>query len=192
MDPMKKKEVFFFIIIACCAGKVLIIDNFKYHANDFAPLYVAAQLVAAGETAALYDHHPHLFNMVPPGVFKKTAQQVGFKGILTPYVHLPLFSFLTRPLLILPYSTTTKLLLVINVLSMFLALYLITRLTGIRFTLTWLSCALGALTLFYPLLYSLRLGQTTPLVFFGVLHFTLYIRPVILELQVLSSGESYA
>ena len=165
---MKKKEVFFFIIIACCAGKVLIVDNVKYQANDFAPLYVAAQLIAEGKTAALYDHHPHLFNIVPPGVFQETAKHVGFKGILTPYVHLPLFSFLTRPLLLIPYSTITKLLLIINVFAVLLSLYLIARLTETRFNLTWLGCALAALTFFYPMRYSLRLGQTTPLVFLGV------------------------
>ncbi len=165
---MKKKEVFFFIIIACYAGKVLIVDNVKYQANDFAPLYVAAQLIAEGKTDALYDHHPHLFNIVPPGVFQETATHVGFKGILTPYVHLPLFSFLARPLLLIPYSTITKLLLIINVFAVLLSLYLIARLTEMRFNLAWLGCALVALAFFYPMRYNLRLGQTTPLVFFGV------------------------
>ena len=88
--------------------------------------------------------------------------------MVTPYVHLPLFSFLTRPLLVIPYGTITKLLLMVNVFAVFLALYLIARLTGTGYNFTWLGCALAALTFFYPLLYSLRLGQTTPLVFLGV------------------------
>jgi hypothetical protein len=168
MDAVKKKEVFLLIVTACWAGKVLIIDNFNYQANDFAPIYIAATLLADGETTSIYDHHPYLFNIVPPGVFKETAKQFGFKGILTPYVHLPLFSFLTRPLLVIPYSTITKLLLMINVFAVLFSLYLIARLTGARFNLTWLSCALAALTFFYPLRYSLRLGQTTPLVLCSV------------------------
>ena len=148
--------------------RCLLLITVKYQANDFAPLYVAAQLIAEGKTAALYDHHPHLFNIVPPGVFQETAKHVGFKGILTPYVHLPLFSFLARPLLVIPYSTITKLLLIINVFAVLLSLYLIARLTEMRFNLAWLGCALVALTFFYPMRYSLRLGQTTPLVFLGV------------------------
>ena len=165
---MKKKEVFLLIVIAGWAGKVLFVDNLNYQANDFAPIYIAAQLIAEGKSAALYDHHAYLFNIVPPGVFKETAKQLGFKGIVTPYVHLPLFSFFARPLLVIPYGTITKLLLMINVFAVLLALYLITRLTGTRCNFIWLGSALAALTFFYPLLYSLRLGQTTPLVFLGV------------------------
>ena len=165
---MNKKEVFLLIVIAGWAGKVLVVDNLNYQANDFAPIYIAAALLDEGKATALYDHHDYLFNIVPPGAFKETAKQLGFKGSVTPYVHLPLFSFFIRPLLVIPYGTITKLLLMINVFAVLLALYLITRLTGTRCNCTWLSCALAALTFFYPLLYSLRLGQTTPLVFLGV------------------------
>ena len=189
---MKKKEVFLLIVIAGWAGKVLIVDNLNYQANDFAPIYIAATLLADGKATAMYDHHPYLFNIVPPGVFKETAKQLGFKGIVTPYVHLPLFSFLARPLLVIPYSTITKLLLMINVLTVLLALYLITRLTGTRFNLTWLGCALAALTFFYPLLYSLRLGQTTPLVFLGVTALYYLYKTGHPKISGVSWGESYA
>ena len=165
---MKKKQIVLLIAIACCSGKVLIVDSLNYQANDFAPIYIAAALLAEGKSAAIYDHHPYFFNTVPPGIFKETAEKFGFRGMITPYVHFPLFAFLTRPLLAIPYSTITKLLLMINVCAVLFSLYLIIRLTGMRCNLAWIICALAALTFFYPLLYSLRLGQTTPLVFLGV------------------------
>jgi len=49
---VKKKEVFLLIVIAGWAGKVLFVDNLNYQANDFAPLYVAAQLIAEGKIKA--------------------------------------------------------------------------------------------------------------------------------------------
>jgi len=127
------------LIALCFAGKYLIIDSWKFHANDFAPIYVAAQSVADGKSTSIYDHHPYLFNIVPPGEFKETAKKIGFKGFLAPYVHLPLFSFLFRPFLFFHYDTMIKLLLLTNVLAVMISLHLILKLTGRALNLRWLS-----------------------------------------------------
>lgn len=124
--------------------------------------------MADGKAALLYDHHPYLFNLVPPGEFKETAAQCGFKGTITPYVHLPLFAFLARPLLSINFSVITILLLLINVVAWVLSLFLILRLTNQKPLLRWLCIAIAVLASYYPLRYGLRLGQTTPLVFLGI------------------------
>lgn len=165
---LKKRDIFFLLVTLCCAGKYLIVDSWKFHANDFAPIYVAARLVADGKTTSIYDHHPYLFNIVPPGEFKEMAKKVGFKGFLAPYVHLPLVSSLFRPLLFIPYRIIIKLLLLINFMAVVLSLHLILKLTGRGFNLRWLSIAILAMAYFYPMRYGLRIGQTSPLVFLGI------------------------
>ena len=165
---LKKRDIFFLLVALCCAGKYLIVDSWKFHANDFAPIYVAARLLADGKTASIYDHHPYLFNIVPPGEFKEMAKKVGFKGFLAPYVHLPLVSSLFRPLLFIPYRIIIKLLLLINFLAVVLSLHLILKLTGRGFNLRWLSIAILAMAYFYPMRYGLRIGQTSPLIFLGI------------------------
>ena len=156
------------MIALCCAGKCLIVDSWKFHADDFASIYVAARLMADGKFASIYDHHPYLFHIVPPGEFKETAEKIGFRGFLHPYVHLPLVSFLFRPFLFIPYPIVTRLLLLLNVFSLMLSLHLILKLMGRGFNLRWLSIIILAMCYFYPLRYGLRIGQTTPLIFLGI------------------------
>jgi hypothetical protein len=165
---IKKIDILFFLIILCCAGKYLLFDNWNSPADDFASIYVAAQLVADGKPSSIYDHHPRLFNVVPPGEFEETSQQIGFKGFLHPYVYLPLVALLFRPFLFIPYFIITKLLLSMNLLALMLSLILIVYLVNGRFNLRWFSFALLAMTFFFPLRYGLRLGQTTPLIFLGL------------------------
>ena len=169
MSLLKKRDTFLLLIALCFAGKYLIIDSWKFHANDFAPIYVAAQSVADGKHISIYDHHPYLFNIVPPGEYKETAKKIGFKGILHPYLHLPLVSFLCRFLLFIPYRIIIKLLLLINFLTTLLSLHLILKLIGRGFDLRWLSITILAMAYFYPMRYSIRLGQTSPLVFLGII-----------------------
>lgn len=145
-----------------------MVDSLRFEANDFSPVYVAACLIADGKAASLYDHHPYLFNIVPPGEFQETAARCGFKGTITPYVHLPLFAVLVRPLLSFPFSATTIILLVLNVIAVVLSLFLVLRLTDQKPALRWLCIAVIALACYYPLRYGLRLGQTSPMVFLGI------------------------
>jgi alpha-1,2-mannosyltransferase len=156
------------LVAFCCAGKYLVVDNWYSHGDDFAPLYVAAQLVVDGKVSSLYDHHPYLFHVVPPGEFEETAQKIGFKGFLHPYVHLPFAAFFLRPVLSIPYRTMAKILLLINFLSLNIALYLILRLVGKVSNFGWLSFAIFAMAYFFPLRYGLWLGQTSPLIFLGL------------------------
>jgi len=164
----KKRDIFFLLIALFCSGKYLIVDNWKSHADDFAPIYIAAQLITEGKAASIYDHHPYLFNIVPPGEFKETAKKIGFKGLLHPYIHLPLVSFLSRPLLFIPYQIIIKPLLLINFIAMMLSLQLILKLMGSGSKLRWLSIAILLMAFFYPTRYSFRLGQTSPIVFLGI------------------------
>ena len=157
------------LMALCFAGKYLIIDSWKFHADDFAPIYVAAQLVADGKQPSIYDHHPYLFNIIPPGRFKETAEKIVSKGVFYPYVHLPLVSFLSRPFLFIPYRIIIKILLLINFIAVLISLYLILELIGIRHNLRWFGIAIFTMAYFYPLRYSLRLGQTSPLVFLGII-----------------------
>lgn len=156
------------LIAIYCAGRYLVVDSLRFEANDLSPLYVAACLMADGKAASLYDHHPYLFNIVPPGAFKEVAAQCGLTGTITPYVHLPLFAVLARPILSFPFPVTTTILLVVNVAAIVLSLFLILRLTNHTSGLRWLCGAIIALSFCYPLRYGLRLGQTTPLVFLGI------------------------
>ena len=153
----------------CYIGKCLIVDNWKSLADDFAPIYVAAQLVTDGKQPSIYDHHPYLFNIVPPGIFKETADKIVSKGASYPYVHLPLVSFLSRPFLFIPYRIITKILLLINFTAVLISLCLILELIGRRDNLRWFSIAILAMAFFYPMRYSLRLGQTTPIIFLGII-----------------------
>jgi len=164
----KKIDILFLLVVLCFTGKYLIIENWNSHADDFASIYVATKLVADGKTASIYDHHSYLFHIVPAGEFRKTAQEIGFRGFLHPYVHLPLVSFLCRPLLYIPYSIITKLLLLINFMAVIFSLYLILKLMDRGFNLRWLSFAILAVTYFSPLRYGLWLGQTSPLIFLGI------------------------
>ena len=100
----RKTDILLLVITICFAGKHFIGDNYESPANDFAPIYVAARLVADGKATAIYDHHPDFQHVVPPGEFRKTARKIGFKGFIHPYVHLPLEALLLRPILfILPH-----------------------------------------------------------------------------------------
>jgi len=145
-----------------------VLDGLRFDAPDLSPVYVAARLMADGNAASLYDHHPYLFNIVPPGTFRETAARCGFTGNITPYVHLPLFAWLSRPLVFLPFSAAAATLLLCNILAVVASLLLTLRLTGLQPTLRWLCVTVIALSCFYPLRYGLRLGQTTPLVFLGL------------------------
>jgi len=151
-----------------CSGKYLIVEYWDSQADDFSSLYVAARVIDEGKVTSLYDHHPSLFHVVPPGEFTHTAEQAGFKGFLHPYVHLPLFSFLLRPLLWIPYSVATKVVLLVNVCAIMLSLYLILRLAHREGDMRWWSIGIIALSFFFPLRYALWLGQTSPLVFLGI------------------------
>lgn len=157
------------VIALCFAGKYLLVNYHKSPADDFAPIYVAAKLMADGKSASIYDHHPHIFHIVPPGEFKETAEKIGFRGFLHPYVHLPLVSYLFRPFLFIPYRIMTKIMLVLNFFSLILSLHLILKLIGKGLNLRWLSIATLAMCYFYPLRYGLWLGQTTPVIFLGII-----------------------
>ena len=165
---LKKRDIFLLLVALCCAGKCLVVDSWKFNADDFAPIYVAARLVADEKTSSLYDHHPYLFNIVPPGEFQETAEKVGFKGSLHPYVHLPIVSFIFRPLLFVPFHIMTKLMLLMNFLALALSLHLILKLVGRGYDLRWITIALLAMAYFYPMRYGLRIGQTTPIIFLGI------------------------
>jgi hypothetical protein len=165
---VRSLDILFFLVALCCAGKYLVVDNWYSHGDDFAPLYVAAQLAVDNKVAFLYDHHPDLFHVVPPGEFEKTAHKIGFKGFLHPYVHLPIAALFLRPILGVPYRSMTKILLLINFLSVITALYLILRLVGKGSNLGWISIAIVAMAYFFPLRYGLWLGQTSPLIFLGL------------------------
>jgi hypothetical protein len=159
---------FFLLIALYCAGRFLVVDSLRFEANDLSPVYVAARLTADGKAASLYDHHPYLFNIVPPGQFKETAARCGFTGTITPYVHLPLFAWLARPLVSIPFSAAAAMVLLCNILAVVASLFLILRFAGLQSTLRWLCAAIIVCACFYPLRYGLRLGQTTPLVFLGI------------------------
>jgi hypothetical protein len=156
------------LIALYCAGRYLVADSLRFEGNDFAPIYVAARLLADGKAEALYDHHPYLFNLVPPGTFTETAAPCGLKGTITPYVHLPLFAMIARPLLSIPFSTTIVIMLLFNVLAVVVSLLMILKLAGQQSRLRWLCSAIIVLACYYPLRYGLRLGQTTPMVFLGI------------------------
>jgi hypothetical protein len=151
-----------------CAGKYLIVDNWNSPADDFTPIYIAAQLLADGKTGSLYDHHPHLFDIVPPGEFTYTARKIGFAGFLHPYVHIPLAAFLVRPLISIPYKSAAQLLLLLNVLALTVSFYFMVKLFCGEYRLLCFGLAGLAVVYYYPLRYSVSLGQTSPLVFLGI------------------------
>jgi len=168
ISVLEKTDILLLVIALCFVGKLLIINNYKSPADDFAPIYVAARLVAEGKATSIYDHHPHLQHTVPPGEFKETAEKIGFMGFLHPYVHLPLEAFLLRPLLFIPYHLVIKIVLLINILAVLFSLHLILKLIGRGYDLRWFSLAILAMCYFYPLRYGLWQGHHSPLVFLGI------------------------
>ena len=155
-------------VVVWFAGKNLVIDNWNSPADDFSSIYVAARLLADGKAGSLYDHHPVLFELVPPGAFTDTARAIGFEGFLHPYVHIPLVAFLLRPLLSIPYDTAAVMVLLLNMLSLAVSLYLMIKLFCGEFRLNWFCLAAVVLVYYYPLRYGLWLGQTSPLVLLGI------------------------
>ena len=168
MRISKISAILLLVLAVWCAGKYLVLDNWHSPADDFSSIYVAAQLVADGKADSLYDHHPLLFEAVPPGEFTDTARAIGFEGFLHPYVHIPLVAFLLRPLLSIPYNIITIIVLLMNVLSVAISLYLMIKLFFGECWLTWMSLASVILAFYYTLRYGLLLGQTSPLVLLGI------------------------
>jgi hypothetical protein len=168
MRRSKISTILLLVAAVWCGGTYLILGNWNSPADDFSSIYVAARLLADGKTGSLYDHHPLLFDAVPPGAFTDTAREIGFEGSLHPYVHIPLVAFLSRPLLSIPYRSVTVVVLLMNVLSVALSLYLMMKIFFGECRLAWLSIAGVMLTCYYPLRYGLWLGQTTPLVLLGM------------------------
>ncbi len=168
MGTSKTAAIILLGAVIWCAGYYLIAANWHAPADDFAPIYIAARLLADGKPGSLYDHHPHRFDIVPPGAFADTARTIGFAGFLHPYVHMPLAAFLLRPLLSIPYAGAARLLLLLNVLALAVSLLFMVKLCCGRSRLLCFGLAGLAAIYYYPLRYSLSLGQTTPLVFLGV------------------------
>ena len=165
---MKIIHILLLGVALCLSAKILVGDNWNSHGDDFAPLYIAAGLVAEGKTLSLYEHHPSSFDLVPSGEFTRKAEEIGFEGFLHAYVHLPLVSLLCRPLIYVPYYDAVKCLLLINYCAVVLSLLLILRMVSGGFDVLWLSIAVVGIAYFSPLRYGMWLGQTSPLVFLGI------------------------
>lgn len=115
----------------------------------------------------IYSINREQFNEVSSPIFKKTALKEGFSGTPTPFFYPPIcilpFQFFTS----LRFATARRVWVGISLLFALFSLPLLYQMvkTPIESFLKF-SMILALIFLSYPLLYSLHLGQTTPMIFF--------------------------
>lgn len=136
---------------------------------DFIAYYTAAQLVQSGNAREIYAEMTDDFSVVDRGMFYETARKAGFHLTPTRYVYLPVFllpfTWLTR----FSFATASLVWLWLNLAAIAAVLYLQWRITkNLSHPLLRLA-VISALNLFsFPLLYALKLGQTSLLVYFAI------------------------
>jgi hypothetical protein len=133
---------------------------------DFITYYTAALLIQSEDSPEIYAKITDDFSVVKNGKFYETARNAGFP--LTPprYLYLPIFLVFFIPFTALSYPTAVTLWLIINLGALIAVIMLQWSLTS-GLPHPWLrlmsitSLNLGS----FPLLYALKLGQTSIMVY---------------------------
>ena len=136
---------------------------------DHIPVYVAAHIIDDPALSHhLYDRDPNDFARVPPGAFVDAANRLGygrFKTPPAPFVYPPFCAWLSKPLTLISYETSRRLLLVVTAVCLILSILLIHREVAPRLSpwILFVVCP-AALAFFGPLHTNSRQGQISPII----------------------------
>ena len=136
---------------------------------DFIAYYTAALLVRSGNAPAIYAEMTDDFSVVDKGIFYETARKSGFHGTPTRYVYLPLFLLPFTWFTHLSFATASYLWLLVNIAALFSIILLqwhITKALSHPFLRLMVIISLNLFS--FPLIYGLKLGQTSLLVYLAV------------------------
>lgn len=130
--------------------------------SDLLPSFVACRLLAAGEAGHLYDFHPQRFELVESSAWLRTAAEVGYSGVVHPYVQTPLLAWVLRPLCASMDFVQFKLVFAaLSGLACVALVAMVARSWASRFrSLTTLAILLLAIVGSMPFQYAACLGQT--------------------------------
>lgn len=133
------------------------------HGDDLSAVIVGAKVLEM-QPEALYAHDPVHFHVTGDATFERAARELGFTREATPFVYPPLIAALAQPLTSWSFPRVAEVWLACSTLAYLLGMMSLTRLVPVR---RWWILPLGLLlaSRFDPLLYSLWLGQTTPVIF---------------------------
>ena len=136
---------------------------------DFIAYYSAAQLVQSGNPSAIYADITDDFSVVDRGMFYETARKAGFHLTPTRYVYLPVFLIPFTLLTRFSFATASLVWLCVNLAALVIILFLQWHITrGLSHPFLRLA-AITSINLFsFPLLYALKLGQTSLLVYLAI------------------------
>lgn len=133
--------------------------------DDLSSGYIAARLLDTAGESRLYAHDPVNFHEVDDPFWLETAQASKFTGFLHPYVQIPLWAHLIKPLAdITDFPTFNRLFLGINLLALFSIVVLTIKLWCRVFdTPLALSTILTLFSFSAPVRYTIELNQTHPI-----------------------------
>jgi Glycosyltransferase family 87 len=160
---------FFLILLLWIGFWSLVAWNFP--GDDFSSSYIASRLLSKNLNEYLYILHPKTYHLVENTVWLQTAKESGVDAFLHPYVQIPLLAWMIQPLANnLPYMTINRIFILLNLMSICGilvisgALWYPILLTPKRFFI-----ALLLLSITTPIVYSIFLNQTHPIIIFFVL-----------------------
>jgi hypothetical protein len=157
------------LVAATLLIRSTVVRLWDYDASDFAPLYLAGAVVAAGDVDHLYDHHASRFNELESEAYDRAARDARYRGDMRPFVQPPWVAAVARPLTLAPFDVVGRALLIANVLAVLLGIALLDRELQLGMLRPWPATAmLLLLHEFEPVRTSTELGQTTPLVFLAL------------------------
>ena len=136
---------------------------------DFIAYYTAAQLVRSGHSLTIYADITEDLSVVDRGMFYETARKGGFHLTPTRYVYLPVFLFPFTWLTRFSFATASLVWLWVNMAALATIILLQWHITRDLAHPYLRLAAIIAMNLFsFPLLYGLKLGQTSLLVYLAV------------------------
>ncbi len=143
-------------------------DLFVTFAYDFVAYYAAAKLVSLGELTEIYVHFEEAFSKVGEGRFLEIAKEAGFDSA-PPYLYPPIFIAPFQLLCPLPFSDAAIVWIILNIFLIIIVMFVQWHLAGgIKNRLYKITLIISLNLLSYPLLYSLKLGQTTIFIYAAI------------------------
>jgi len=133
---------------------------------DFIAYYTAAQLIESGDITDIYAEIENDFSVVNSGKFFETAREAGFHLTPTRYVYLPIFLAPFTLFTTVNYPTAANLWLMVNLCALIAVIILEWSLTsGLPHPWLRLMSIISLNLCSFPLLYALKLGQTSIMVY---------------------------
>jgi len=140
--------------------------------DDLSSSYIACRVLAEGEENHLYSYDPEYFNIIKDPVWIEIAEKTSFRGIMHPYVQIPLWAYILMPLCkAMNFQAFNLLFLVLNFTSIAATVWLVAYQWAPSFLAKplWLAGFLTVFSLMTPTYYMALLNQTHPLFLFGTI-----------------------